>query len=48
VSKIEFDKMSRIGEFIYTTGFRLAMLDHAPARDRRGARMGTATAPLTR
>jgi Zn-dependent M28 family amino/carboxypeptidase len=48
VSKIEFDKMSRIGEFIYTTGFRLAMLDHAPARDRRGARMGTGPAPLTR
>jgi hypothetical protein len=48
VSKIEFDKMSRVGEFIYTTGFRLAMLDHAPARDRRGARMGTATALLTR
>jgi hypothetical protein len=48
VSKIEFDKMSRIGEFIYTTGLRLAMLDHAPARDRRGARMGTASAPLTR
>ena len=48
VAKIEFDKMSRIGEFIYTTGLRLAMLDHAPARDRRGARMGTATAPLTR
>jgi Zn-dependent M28 family amino/carboxypeptidase len=48
VSKIEFDKMSRIGQFIYATGWRLAMLDHAPVRDRRGARMGTATAPLTR
>jgi Zn-dependent M28 family amino/carboxypeptidase len=44
VAKIQFDKMSRIGEFIYATGLRLAMLDHPPARDRRGARMGTATA----
>jgi hypothetical protein len=48
VSKIEFEKMSRIGEFVYTTGWRLAMLDHAPVRDRQGARMGTSTAPLTR
>ena len=31
VSKIEFDKMSRVGEFIYETGLRLANLDHAPA-----------------
>jgi hypothetical protein len=48
VSKIEFDKLSRVGEFIYATGFRLASLDHAPARDRQGARQGVAMAPLTR
>ena len=48
VSKIEFGKMSRIGEFIYETGLRLANLDHAPARDRQGARMGAVTAPVTR
>jgi hypothetical protein len=48
VSKIEFDKMSRVGEFIYETGLRLANLDHAPVRDRQGARLGTVTAPATR
>jgi hypothetical protein len=48
VSKIEFEKMSRIGEFVYATGWRLANLDHAPTRDRQGARVGSVTAPLTR
>ena len=48
VSKIEFDKMARIGEFIYATGWRLATLDHAPVRDHQGARMGKALAPLAR
>jgi hypothetical protein len=48
VSKIEFDKMSRVGEFIYATAWRLATLDHPPARDRQGARLGVVTAPLTR
>jgi hypothetical protein len=48
VSKIEFDKLSRVGEFIYATGFRLASLDHAPVRDRQGARQGVVMAPLTR
>jgi hypothetical protein len=48
VSKIDFDKLSRVGEFIYATGWRLATLDHAPARDRQGARQGVVTAPLTR
>jgi hypothetical protein len=33
VSKIEFDKMTRITQMIYETGLRLANLDHAPARD---------------
>jgi hypothetical protein len=48
VSKIEFDKLSRVGEFIYATGWRLASLDHAPARDRQGARQGVVMAPLLR
>jgi hypothetical protein len=38
VSKIEFDKMARIAGLIYETGRRVANLDHAPARDNRGAR----------
>jgi hypothetical protein len=40
VSKIEFDKMARIGDLIYATAWRLATLDHAPARDRLGPRLG--------
>ena len=39
VSKIEFDKMARIGDLIYATAWRLANLDHAPVRDRLGPRM---------
>jgi Zn-dependent M28 family amino/carboxypeptidase len=38
VSKILFDKMSRIAELIYATGVRLGNLDHPPVRDRKGAR----------
>jgi hypothetical protein len=54
VSKILFDKMSRIGELIYAIGVRLGNLDHAPVRDRKGARAGTSgktlapLAPLAR
>jgi hypothetical protein len=40
VSKILFDKMTRIAHLIYETGVRLANLDHAPARDWRGPRSG--------
>ena len=40
VSKIQFDKMSRIAELIYATGVRLGNLDHSPVRDRKGARAG--------
>ena len=43
VSKIEFDKLTRIAGLIYETGVRLANLDHAPVRDRRGARAGKGT-----
>jgi hypothetical protein len=43
VSKIEFDKLTRIAGLIYETGARLANLDHVPVRDRRGARAGKGT-----
>ncbi len=48
VSKIQFDKMARIGELIYATGVRLGNLDHAPVRDRQGARLGKALAAASR
>ncbi len=40
VSKIEFDKMTRIAQLVYETGLRAANLDHAPVRDNRGPRAG--------
>jgi Zn-dependent M28 family amino/carboxypeptidase len=40
VSKIEFDKMTRITQMVYETGLRLANLDHAPVRDNKGPRAG--------
>jgi hypothetical protein len=40
VSKIEFDKMTRITQLVYETGLRAANLDHAPARDNKGPRAG--------
>jgi hypothetical protein len=40
VSRIEFDKMTRVLQLIYETGARLANLDHAPVRDNKGARAG--------
>ena len=43
VSKIEFDKMARIAQFVYDTGARVANLDHAPARDNLGPRAGKGT-----
>jgi hypothetical protein len=43
VSKIEFDKMTRIAQFVYETGWRVANLDHAPARDNKGPRAGKDT-----
>jgi hypothetical protein len=43
VSKIEFNKMTRITQLIYETGARLADLDHAPARDNLGPRAGKGT-----
>src|SRR5206468_6754882 len=40
VSRIQFDKMTRVVEFIYQTGMRLANLDHTPVHDNKGARAG--------
>ncbi len=40
VDKIVFDKISRIAQLAYTTAWRLANNDKAPARDRRGPRVG--------
>ncbi|MBX7186870.1 MAG: M28 family peptidase [Vicinamibacteria bacterium] len=40
VEKIEFDKMARISELMYETGRRVANLDHAPAHDNKGPRVG--------
>jgi hypothetical protein len=38
--KINYEKMARIGELVFETGRRVANLDHAPARDFKGARFG--------
>jgi hypothetical protein len=43
VSKIEFEKMTRITQMVYETGLRLANLDHPPVRDNKGARAGRLT-----
>jgi hypothetical protein len=48
VSKIEFDKLTRVVQFVHDTGARLADLDHAPVRDHKGARTGRTTATATR
>jgi hypothetical protein len=44
VSKIEFEKLTRITQMIYETGWRVANLDHAPVRDNKGPRAGKAVA----
>ena len=48
VSKIRFDKMTRVVELIYETGARLANLDHMPVRDNKGARAGKSPTAATR
>jgi hypothetical protein len=40
VEKIEFPKMSHIARLVYTTGMRVANLDHFPGRDNKGPRKG--------
>jgi Zn-dependent M28 family amino/carboxypeptidase len=43
VSKIEFEKLTRITEFVYETAARLANLDHPPLRDNKGPRANRTT-----
>jgi hypothetical protein len=43
VEKINFEKMTRIGQLVYETAWRAANLDHAPVRDNRGPRAGKGT-----
>ena len=40
VDKILFPKMAKIATLVYGTATRVANLDHAPARDNRGPRVG--------
>jgi hypothetical protein len=40
VEKIRFDKMARVGQLVLATGLKVANLDHAPARDNKGPRVG--------
>ena len=40
VEKIEWEKMTRIAQYAYEVGARVANLDHAPARDNKGPRVG--------
>jgi hypothetical protein len=42
--KINYEKMARIGQYAYEIGMRTANLDHAPARDNRGPRVGKTVA----
>ncbi len=44
VDKIEFEKMARIAQLVYTTGVRVGNLDHAPVRDNKGPRAGKGSA----
>jgi hypothetical protein len=38
--KIDYEKMTRIGQLVFELGRRIANMDHSPARDFRGARFG--------
>ena len=40
VEKINFEKMARIGQYAYEVGVTTANMDHPPARDNRGPRVG--------
>jgi Zn-dependent M28 family amino/carboxypeptidase len=48
VSKIEFEKMTRIVQLVYETGLRVANLAHAPVRDNKGPRSGRLTTAANR
>ena len=40
VSKIEFPKMAHIAQLVYSTGWKVANMDHFPVRDNQGPRKG--------
>jgi hypothetical protein len=40
VSKIDFPKLAHITQLVYATGWKVANLDHFPARDKKGPRKG--------
>jgi hypothetical protein len=40
VSKIDFPKLAHITQLVYTTGWKVANLDHFPVRDNKGPRKG--------
>ncbi|MEN3334228.1 MAG: hypothetical protein V7641_3593 [Blastocatellia bacterium] len=42
--KISYEKMAHIAQYAYEIGLRTANLDHAPARDNRGPRVGRTVA----
>ncbi|HYT66539.1 MAG TPA: M28 family peptidase [Vicinamibacterales bacterium] len=44
VGKIEFPKMAHIAQLVYSTGMKIANLDHFPVRDNRGPRTGKGAA----
>jgi hypothetical protein len=48
VSKIEFEKMTRIVQLVYETGLRVGNLAHAPVRDNKGPRAGRLMAAANR
>lgn len=40
VGKIEFPKLAHIAQLVYTTGMKVANMDHIPVRDNQGPRKG--------
>jgi hypothetical protein len=40
VSRIEFPKLAHIAQLVYSTGFKVANMDHFPVRDNQGPRKG--------
>jgi peptidase M28-like protein len=40
VSRIEFPKLAHIAQLVYTTGMKVANMDHVPVRDHKGPRKG--------
>ena len=44
VGKIDFPKLAHITQLVYTTGMKVANLDHFPARDNKGPRKGKGAA----